>query len=66
MASSLDAGLWALRDGLMFCVSLNLLIVEIELDAKIVLDWVSEDFNSNLHHAYLIMDCRPSSTKFFK
>ena len=46
-------------------VSLNLLAVEIELDAKIVLSWVFEDFNSNLHHASLIMDCRPSSTKFF-
>ena len=40
--------------------------VKIELDAKIVLGWVSEDFNSNLHHTSLIMDCRPSSTKFFK
>ena len=66
VASSLDAELWALSDGLMLCVSLNLLAVEIELDAKIVLGWVFEDFNSNLHHASLIMDCRPSSTKFFK
>ena len=40
--------------------------VKIELDAKIVLGWVSEDFNSNLHNTSLIMDCRPSSTKFFK
>ncbi|KAL0006839.1 hypothetical protein SO802_008341, partial [Lithocarpus litseifolius] len=31
---------------------------EIELDAKVVLGWVTEEFNSNLHHASLILDCR--------
>ena len=66
VTSSLDAELWVLSNGLMSCVSLNLLAVEIELDAKIVLGWVSKDFNSNLHYASLIMDCRLLSTKFFK
>ena len=32
----------------MLCISLNLLVVEIELDANTVLGWVTEEFNSNL------------------
>ena len=32
----------------MLCISLHLLVVEIELDANIVLGWVIEEFNSNL------------------
>lgn len=49
---------WALRDGLMLCVNLNLLAVEIEVDAKVVLGWVTEEFNYILHHASLIINCR--------
>ena len=58
MVSPVDDKLWALRDGLRFCISLNLLAVEIELDAKVVLGWITEEFNSNLHHASFIWDCR--------
>ena len=32
----------------MLCISLNLLVVKIELDAITVLGWVTEEFNSNL------------------
>ena len=32
----------------MLCISLNLLVVEIELDANTVLGCVTEEFNSNL------------------
>ena len=32
----------------MLCINLNLLVVEIELDANTVLSWVTEEFNSNL------------------
>ena len=32
----------------MLCTSLNLLVVEIELDANTLLGWVTEEFNSNL------------------
>ena len=57
MVSPVDANVWAFRDGLRLCISLNLLAVEIELDAKVVLGWITEEFNSNLHHASLILDC---------
>ena len=58
VAFSVGAKLWALRNGLRFCISLNLLAVEIEFDAKVVLGWVTKEFNSNLHHASLILVCR--------
>ena len=58
VVSPVDDKLWALRDGLRFCISLNLLAVDIELDAKVVLGWITEEFNSNLHHASFIWDCR--------
>ena len=32
----------------MLCISLNLLVVEIKLDANTVLGWVTKEFNSNL------------------
>lgn len=38
IASSLMAELWAIRDGLMLCVERNLDMVEIEMDAKAVVD----------------------------
>ena len=55
---SVEAELWALRDGLILYINLNLLAVELELDANVVLGWVSGSFNSNLHHASLIIDYR--------
>ena len=49
VVSPIDANVWALRVGLRLCISLNLLAVEIEFDAKVVLGWVTKEFNSNLH-----------------
>ena len=43
----------------MLCVNLNLLAVEIKFDAIIMLGLVSSHYSSNLHHASLIMDCKP-------
>ena len=58
MAFRVEAELWTPRNGLMLCISLNLLAFELELDANVVLGWVFGNLNSNLHHASLIMDCR--------
>ena len=41
VATSVEAELWALRDGLDLCLSLNILAVEIEIDAKVVVDWIN-------------------------
>ena len=43
----------------MLCVNLNLLAVEIKFDAIVMLGLVSSHYSSNLHHASLIMDCKP-------
>ena len=41
MATSVEAELSALRDGLALCLSLNIPAVEIEIDAKVVVDWIN-------------------------
>jgi len=38
VATSVESELWALRDGLALCLSLNIPAVEIEIDAKVVVD----------------------------
>ena len=35
----------------------NLLEVEIEIDARVLFGRVTEEYNGNLYHASLIMDC---------
>ena len=51
VATNVDKELWNLRVGLKLCIKLNLLVVEIEIDAYIVLGWVSDTYSNNLHHA---------------
>lgn len=36
----MTAELWALRDDLILCKDLGLEAIEVELDAKVVVDWV--------------------------
>ena len=57
-ATSVEAELWALRDGFFLCKTLNLEAIEIELDAKVVFDWVGGILCSNSAHAALILDSR--------
>ena len=37
---SVEAELWALRDDLSSCSSLNFVALKIDIDAKVTLDWV--------------------------
>ena len=49
ITTSVAAELWALRDGIRLCTALKLPAVEIELDAKVVIDLVRKEtskFNS--------------------
>ena len=41
IATRVEAELWALRDGLQLCAELNVEAIEVELDAKVVMEWVS-------------------------
>ena len=58
ISSSVEAELWALRDGLSLYLSLNILAVEIEIDAKVVFKWITNSNSSNLNLPFLIVDCR--------
>ena len=58
IATSLLAKLWAIRDGLMLCVDRSLAMVEVELDAKAVVDMLTNSQYSNIAIAPLIEDCR--------
>ena len=45
--SSFMAKLWALRDGLLICVNHNYTVVEVEVDAKVVIDVLANPRQSN-------------------
>ena len=58
VSSSVEAELWDLRDGLSLCLSLNIPAVEIEIDAKIVFEWITNGNRTNLNLFSLIVDCK--------
>ena len=58
VASNVEAELWALRDGLSLCISLHIVALEIEVDAKVILEWMISEHSNNLSHSPLIMNCR--------
>ena len=56
--SSLEAELWAIRDGLTLCTHLQIQDLLIELDAKAVISLVTCNKESFAQYAPLIDDCR--------
>lgn len=58
ITSSFLAELWALRDGLNLCVSRGIAAIEVELDAKFIVDAVSNPKYSNIFASVLMDDCR--------
>ena len=66
ISTSVDAELWAFRDGLMLYINLNLMAVEIEIDAKVILDQVSKDYNNNHTMPLLLWIAGLSLIKFLK
>lgn len=58
ITSSLMAELWAIRNGLMLCVDRNLVMVEIELDAKSIVDMLENSQYTNISISSLLEDCR--------
>ena len=57
-SSSLEAELWALREGLMLCVELQARAVEVELDASAALSLIVSNAISNGDLSVLVDDCR--------
>ena len=56
-ATSVAAELWALRDGIRLCISLKLLVVVFELDAKLVVDLLKKDMEKSNGIDVLVADC---------
>ncbi|KAK9988172.1 hypothetical protein SO802_028411 [Lithocarpus litseifolius] len=56
--TSFLAELWALRDGLNLCLSYNFDVVEVELDAKAIVDAISNPKYTNVFVSPLMEDCR--------
>ena len=52
------AEFWAFRDGLTMAAQLGITLLEIEMDAKIVVDLVLSNSNSNKEYSPLLNDCR--------
>ena len=56
--TSFLAKLWALHDGLNLCLSYNLAAVEVEIDAKAIVDAISNPNYTNVFVSPLTDDCR--------
>lgn len=61
----MEAELWAVRDGLQLCKTMGIQALKVELDARIVVDWLVNPLRTNLHHSLLISDCRDLVTTTF-
>ena len=55
---SFAAELWGLRDGLLQCLNLHLPTIEIEIDAKSIVDLLNNSRNANNVISPLVDDCR--------
>ena len=56
--TSFLAKLWALRDGLIMCLDLQITALEIDLDAKVMDDLMNNVETSSIANASLVADCR--------
>ncbi|KAK7848177.1 putative ribonuclease h protein [Quercus suber] len=61
--TSVVAELWALRDGIRLCIALKLPVVEIELDAKVVIDLVRKESKNLNNLDALVVDCKEGLKK---
>ena len=55
--------LWALRDDLNLCISLNLQAMEIELDVKLVVELISKEESQLNSNDVIVADCREGLKK---
>ena len=55
---SFEAELWALRDGLTVCVDMNLQAIEVEMDAKAIIDILQKANQANPIISPLLDDCK--------
>lgn len=58
ITSSFIAELWPMRDGLSLCINRNFLAVDIELDAKAIIDVLTNPNQTNSVISTIMDDCR--------
>ena len=58
MTSSFAAELWGLREGLLLCSNLNINALEVELDAKAIVDALDNPSYANIVISPLLDDCK--------
>ena len=56
--TSIIAEFWALRDGLKLAIQLGVQNLEVELDAKVIIDLINSRNSSNTAYSSLLLDCR--------
>ena len=66
VTTSFVAELWALRDGLNLCHNMHLQAVDIQIDAKAVVDIISNSSYSNRVVMPIVDDCKQLISLFFK
>lgn len=64
MTTSVMAEFWALRDGLLSASQMGITLLEVELDAEVVVDLVLSNSISNRAYSSLLNDCRYLLSKF--
>nr|POE75194.1 hypothetical protein CFP56_77375 [Quercus suber] len=57
-ATSVATELWALRDGIQLCISLNLSAVIVELDAQLLVDLLGKANDSSSSNKPILADCK--------
>lgn len=62
--NSFIAELWGLREGLMLCCNLNISSVTVELDARAIVDAISNDQYVNNVISHVLDDCRLLISRF--
>ena len=62
--TSILAEFWALRDGLLLVDQIGVQNLEIELDAKVVVELVQSKTPSNAFYSSLLVDCKSLMGKF--
>lgn len=60
ITTSVAVKLWALRDGVNLCLSLNLQVVEVELDTKLVVDLFRKDCGNVNGNNTIVVDFKES------
>ena len=58
------AELWAMRDGLNLAIQLGISCLEVELDAKIIVELLENTNSTNIKISHVLHDCRFLLTRF--